>query len=75
MDAAGLLFDAASKKLEQRKMALISVADVDAMGDVIKNQLLYMTKAGDAVLKYLDKTEDILLFEMLCSSIWIRRKT
>ena len=56
MDSAGLLFDAAAKKLEMRKMALLSIQDLEALGDILKNQLIYMTKAGDAVLKFLDKT-------------------
>jgi len=65
MDAAGLLFDAAAKKLELRKMTLMSVGDMESLSDIVKHQLILMTKAGDAILKYLDKTEDILLFKKL----------
>ena len=56
MDAAGLLFDAAAKKLELRKMTLMSVGDMESLSDIVKHQLILMTKAGDAILKYLDKT-------------------
>ena len=55
MDAA-LLFDAAAKKLEMRKMMLASTADLDALGEVIKAQLGFMVKAGDALIKLMDQS-------------------
>ena len=70
MDSAGLLFNAAAKKLELRKAAMMSDADADAkedlanantdakaeaVEDIIKHQLSLTTKAGDSILKYLDE--------------------
>ena len=72
MDAAGLFFDAAAKKLETRKMAMMSVADTEAMGDLVKQQLILMTKAGDAVLKYLDKSVNQLYQTCAASRVFRR---
>lgn len=53
MDAAGLLYDAAAKKLEFNKIAVLSEQDSGSSDDILENQLIYIKKAGDMLLKLL----------------------